>query len=102
MIQNGDIPISPERMIKNARLDLGFPQFSGIEVPKVSAVITSPVTPSPAAGYSITPQEHMKYHEIFLSFDHDKDGYLTYDEAMAVLGKSKVDNHALQTIWYSS
>ena len=111
MIQNGDIPISKERMLDNARFDLGLPKFTGIEIPAPMPTIVPPAVapgvaspfPSPAAGdigYAITPPEHMKYHELFLQYDTDKDGFLSYEEAIGVLSKSKVDPIALQTIWY--
>ena len=37
--------------------------------------------------YAITPVDHFKYHQIFLSYDTDKDGFLTGQEAVAVFGK---------------
>ena len=33
--------------------------------------------PNPAAAqYAITPPDHMKYHNLFLSFDKNQDGYV--------------------------
>ena len=29
------------------------------------------------ALYAITPKDHVKYHELFLTYDHDKDGLVS-------------------------
>ena len=108
MIQNGDIPISKERLLSGMQLNIGLPRFSGIDAPVTpvalattgagapsSNTFTAAASPTPAtasannaAAYAITAIDHGKYHDLFVSYDSDRDGYLTAEESMAVFRKS--------------
>jgi hypothetical protein len=111
MIQNGDMPISKEKLNASARTNFGLPKFNGIDppahVPVASAAPTPHQSPAPIQGqgtgqlapYSISPAEHMKYHELFVTYDVNHEGSLSQAQAFAVLSKSKVDPAMLQTIW---
>ena len=115
MVQNGEFPISKERLTKTANEALGLPKFPGITIPPYQKPVVHVPVPVAAAGlsaaahvpgsgvsggassssstggtngaYAITPLDHFKYHQIFLSYDSDKDGYLTGQEAVTVFGK---------------
>jgi len=63
MFQNGDLPITKERLVASANVDLGLPKFQGVS-------IQSPQQPFP----EITPELHGRYYQIFLTSDSDKDG----------------------------
>jgi hypothetical protein len=119
MIQNGDIPISKERLLSGMQLNIGLPRFSGIDVPvnpvttpgaettpssnKFTTTVASP-TPTAAsannaAAYAITAIDHGKYHDLFVSYDSDRDGYLTAEETMTVFRKSGLQADLLQHVF---
>jgi len=109
MVQNGEFPVSKERLTKTANESLGMPHFPSIPIPPYQKPVVPVPVPIPAVSgavaafppgavsmggtsssvgsYAITPVEHFKYHQIFLSYDTDKDGFLTGQEAVAVFGK---------------
>eukprot|EP01036_Dinobryon_divergens_P029683 gene29683-38812_t len=117
MIQNGDIPISKERLLSGMQLNIGLPRFSGIDVPvnpvatpgvatPSSNTFTTVASPTPAAAsannaaaYAITAIDHGKYHDLFVSYDSDRDGYLTAEESMAVFRKSGLQADLLQHVF---
>lgn len=113
MAQNGEFPISKERLTKTANENLGLPRFPSITIPPFHKPVPVPVpaaVPAMAAPgasppqmqmspWAITPADHLKLHQIFLSYDQDKDGYLTGQEAVAVFGKSGLDMESLKLIW---
>lgn len=66
MFQNGDLPIRKERLQTSAGLELGLPKFPGLVLPPL---------PTVSASYPpITPEVHMRYHELFVQYDQDQDG----------------------------
>eukprot|EP01037_Dinobryon_pediforme_P022375 gene22375-23514_t len=107
MIQNGDVPISKERLLSGLTLNIGLPRFAGIDLPPgLGPAATGPgpvaVAPSAAAAaptYAITVLDHGKYHDLFVSYDADRDGYLSGEEAMGVFRKSSLDPSVLQHIF---
>lgn len=103
MIQNGNIPLCiKERMTFERHLNIGLPRFSGIQAPmcpiatgngKVapisnSIVMASPVLANNANAYAITAVDYGKYHDLFIYYDSDCDGYLTFEESIAVFSTS--------------
>eukprot|EP00981_Chlorochromonas_danica_P004233 scaffold857_cov152-Ochromonas_danica.AAC.16 len=117
MIQNGEIPISAERLLKTSKVDLGLPKFNGIDLPSAkpsnrvppsaglphaafpAGAAPFPVAPAAAAAFAITPIEHAKYHNLFIAYDADKDGFLSRDEVWGVLKQSGLDGNSLERIW---
>ena len=63
MFQQGDLPIQKERLASSAGVELGLPRFQGVAIP-------SPQQPFP----EITPDLHVRYYQIFVASDADKDG----------------------------
>ena len=86
MVQNGEFPISKERLTKTANEALGMPKFPSITIPPYQKPVVTPVhVPVPVTGggggivtspsvslpmtgtngpYAITPIEHFKYHQV--------------------------------------
>eukprot|EP00599_Poterioochromonas_sp_BG-1_P003600 CAMPEP_0173147282 /NCGR_PEP_ID=MMETSP1105-20130129/9046_1 /TAXON_ID=2985 /ORGANISM="Ochromonas sp., Strain BG-1" /LENGTH=911 /DNA_ID=CAMNT_0014061745 /DNA_START=28 /DNA_END=2763 /DNA_ORIENTATION=+ len=110
MIQNGEMPISRERLLATVKDKFELPRFNGIDVPVARPVAPVP-TPQPvptaippnaaaaAAAFAITPQEHVKYHSLFVGYDKDKDGFLSREEAVPVFRQSGLDERAVDQIW---
>eukprot|EP01036_Dinobryon_divergens_P030726 gene30726-40013_t len=103
MIQNGNISqCIKERMTLERHLNIGLPRFSGIQAPvfptatgngKVapisnSIVMASPVVGNNANAYAITAVDYGKYLDLFIYYDSDCDGYLTFEESIAVFSMS--------------
>lgn len=81
-----------DRMQATAKTTLGFPKFSGIDPPQPQKQQPPPRAGAPpgvasgaAAGgpnnvnpqlmmFAMNPTDHAKYHSLFISYDHDKDG----------------------------
>ena len=63
MFQQGELPISKERLAASAKVDLGLPKFNGVTIPTQQA-------PFP----EITADLHGRYHQVFSTCDADKDG----------------------------
>ena len=94
MVQNGEFPISKERLTKTANEALGMPYFPSITIPPYQKPVVPVPVPVPAANlsvggavafppgtassssmvmtgasvgpYAITPIEHFKYHQVRL------------------------------------
>jgi len=113
MIQNGEFPISNDRLIKTMKINLGLPKFHGIDIPKPkpqvpqqqqqpssSSVAGAGVTVAVAPpNYAIIPTEHYQYHTIFMSYDHERIGYIIKDHAITILQQSYgLDVNTLNTI----
>ena len=105
LAQSGEMPISRDRLMSTMNQTFPLPVFSGIAVPPPPP---QNVTPSPPTGgssvppFAITPEEHAKYHGLFLSYDKDGDGYITANEAVPIFAKSGLDNALLAVIWQMS
>lgn len=110
MIQSGELPISKEKLSSSAKIALDLPKFTGIDLPKAPAPTPVPTptaapvagAPPNAAAYAIMPQDHVKYHGLFCTYDSDKDGYLTKDEAMNVFRQSRMDPMVLEKVFVMS
>ena len=112
MIQNGEFPISIDRLIKTMKTNLGLPKFHGIDIPKPKPQVppqqqqpsSSSLPPSSSSvvvppNYAIIPAEHYHYHTIFMSYDHERIGYLLKDHAITILQQSYgLDINTLNTI----
>lgn len=105
MIQNGEFPISKDRLAATGKENLGLPKFNGIDIPK-----PAPAAPPAAAAaggvnneqmmkFAMNPTDHAKYHSLFLTYDTDKDGFLSQDEGMGIFTKSGLDANLLNNIW---
>jgi len=110
MIQNGEFPISIDRLIKTMKSNLGLPKFHGIDIPKPKPQVpqqsssSSSSLPSSSSvivppNYAIIPAEHYQYHTIFMSYDHERIGYILKDHAITILQQSYgLDVTTLNTI----
>ena len=109
MIQNGEFPISIERLKATIKTNLGLPKFHGIDIPKPKPQIPQQQQPSTSSlpssssvqppNYAIIPAEHYQYHTIFMSYDHECIGYLFRDQAVIMLQQAYgLDVNTLQTI----
>lgn len=112
LCQAGEIPINAEKLRSTMRMTLALPKFANIPVPSLLP------SPQPSAGqqqqqqgssggapggtYAITPEEHTKYHALFLQYDLNKDNYLESHEAAPIFAKSGLDNATLAAIWSMS
>ena len=47
--------------------------------------------------YSISPEDHAKYYQLFLSYDVDSNGFLDGKEAVAIFNKSGLDKQTLRS-----
>jgi Ca2+-binding EF-hand superfamily protein len=47
----------------------------------------------------MTPADHLKYHQLFVQYDTNKDGFLSEPEAVGVLSKSGVPVDLLQAVY---
>lgn len=47
----------------------------------------------------MTPQEHVKYHSLFVSYDSNHDGFLSKDEALPIYQKSGMDMARVEMIY---
>ena len=108
LAQSGEMPISRDRLVSTMSQSFPLPVFSGIPVPPPTPQNTSPSPVPGAAGgtsippFAITPEEHAKYHGLFLTYDKDGDGYITATEAVPIFAKSGLDNTVLAVIWQMS
>ena len=96
MAQNGEFPLTKDRFESTKRDNMGLPKFASIHVPPlpkptpapapVPVAAHSPVPgPNPAFGhghgpahapgappamspFAITPEDHFKYHQVYLSY----------------------------------
>ena len=111
MIQNGYIPISKVRMLSEFKLNIGLPRFSIVDLPENLSpeAFTTALSPAPAASlsvnnnaaaYAITAIDHGKYHDLFVSYDGDRDGYLTAEESLVVFRKSGLQADLLLQIFH--
>ena len=114
-----------ERLQATKSVRLGLPRFTDVPLAMASSI---PQGQGPAVipPYAITPEDHLKYHSLFLSYDTDKDGYacckivtivvgvvshfsllpffvllsfLQGSEAVAVFSKSGLTQDVLRAIW---
>lgn len=123
MIQNGDTPVTTERMLSGRHLNIGLPRFSGIQLPVyyptvpaaaekgtrtlnsnsnscvTTALPSPPAVANKATAYVITAVEYGNYHKLFISYDRDRDGYLTVQESMAVFHMSGLHTDLLRQIF---
>lgn len=106
-----------ERLAATKKENLGLPRFTGIDLPappKPVAVqpVPAAVAGPPAAGavppigqphalppFAMTPQEHVKYHGLFQSYDLNHDGYLSRDESLPIFQKSGLDMARVEVVF---
>lgn len=86
MFQNGDVPITKERLQASANRKMNLPKFADLVIPP--SVAYSPNNSNGgdhnngnldsargAGNYPpITPEVHIRYHDLFVQYDTDKDG----------------------------
>eukprot|EP01038_Epipyxis_sp_PR26KG_P009772 gene9772-13145_t len=107
MYQNGEIPLTKDRLLQTVAVNLGLPKFNGIPLPTAPPKIQSAAAVPPTLGvsipldaaFSIQQNDHTKYHNLFVTYDINNDGYLSRDEAMVIFQKSGVDPGTLNLIW---
>jgi len=72
-------------MLSGTTMNIGIPRFSGIDpppppstnnIPPITAQTPSVPNNSNNAAYAITAADHVKYHELFITYDTDRDGYV--------------------------
>lgn len=67
-----------------------------VTVPTSSAPASANTAVLPAGAHALppfamTPQEHLKYHALFLSYDTNHDGFLSREELLPLFQKSGMD-----------
>jgi len=105
MFQNGEKPLTKERLISTANEKFEPPKFQDIKLPlPVPINNTASVIPpnNPTSGpalYAITPEDHEKYHKLFITYDTNGDGLLSGTESVGILTKSGLTQDVLGVIW---
>ena len=61
-----------------------------------AAAAAGSVGPPP---YAITPDDHIRYHELFLKTDANNDGKVAGKEAVDLFRKSGLSQDVLKSIW---
>ena len=96
-----------------ANLKFEPPKFVDVNLPTMPPggspiPVGSPIpsgVPSTAAGangpppYFITPEDHVRYHELFLKTDANNDGKVAGKEAVELFRKSGLQQDVLKSIW---
>lgn len=90
LAQAGELPISREKLLSTLKTSFSPPYFTGIAIPPPSA---------PLPNYAITPEDHTKYHTLFMQYDVDRDGLIQSNEAVPIFEKSGLDHATLAAIW---
>lgn len=119
MVQNGEMPINKERLLATKTVKFEPPRFIDVplQLPVAPAVNSSmpggpampnagPTPPAAAAAgsvgpppYAITPDDHIRYHELFLKTDANNDGKVAGKEAVDLFRKSGLSQDVLKSIW---
>lgn len=102
LYQNNYVDINSQLLSSTKNMSLKPPRFSlqdnqhllQQQVPQVQVQVQA-TTPN----YSLTPTDHSSYHNIFMSYDKDGDGYLTSEESVSLFKKSKLNEEQLAQIW---
>ena len=90
-----EIPISKERLVNSANASLPLPKFGNLVIP--------PMPKKNTGNYpAITPENHIRYHELFMQYDSNHDGYLSGQEAVFIFSKSGLGVDVLKKIWVLS
>ncbi len=86
MFQNGDMPITKERLQSSSNRKMSLPKFSDLVIPpSVSHSANNSnggnnngnLDSARSGGNNyppITPEVHIRYHDLFVQYDTDKDG----------------------------
>eukprot|EP01037_Dinobryon_pediforme_P022353 gene22353-23487_t len=92
-----------ERLLSGLTLNIGSGAGPVAPFPGAATgpgpVAVAPSAAATAPTYAITVLDHGKYHDLFVSYDADRDGYLSGEEAMGVFRKSSLDPSVLQHIF---
>lgn len=67
---------------------------AAVHVGSAQAPVNVAVPPAGAHGlppFAMTPQEHLKYHALFISYDTNHDGFLSREELLPLFQKSGMD-----------
>ena len=113
MFQNGEMPLTRDRLIATSNEKFDLPKFNDIKLPLPNVPVVGAgaagAGPSPAAGssvpgagplpYAITADDHEKYHKLFITYDTNGDGFLSGAESVGVLTKSGLSQDVLGVIW---
>lgn len=91
IFQNGDLPIRKESLRESSSLKFDLPKFPGLVIPPLPTV-SAPYPP-------ITAEVHLRYHELFVQYDTDKDGFLSGQESVTIFSKSGLGVDILKKIW---
>mmetsp|Transcript_2695 Transcript_2695/g.4048 ORF Transcript_2695/g.4048 Transcript_2695/m.4048 type:complete len:1026 (-) Transcript_2695:127-3204(-) len=102
MVQNGDIPISTEKLISSANTQLPPPKFTGVQLPPAPGPGGPPGQLPPPQAYAVSPDERTKYEGLFKTYDKDKTGFLPQAQIMPVFMKSGLDTQLLNAVWHMS
>ena len=107
MVQNNDLPLSKEKLTTSALKPMQAPKFGNLNLnPKKAANSPDSSANSPNSLSThfppITPEAHIRYHDLFCQYDTDKDGFISGPEAVAIFSKSGLDVDTLKKIWLLS
>jgi len=92
MVQNGEIPISKERLQASSSVNFPPPKFNGIKIN----------VPPPPTAYAVSSEDLVKYRALFNNYDTNKDGLVSGTEARVLFDRSGLDPNTLGTIWSMS
>lgn len=111
MFQNGEMPLTRDRLIATSNEKFDLPKFNDIKLPITNVpTATTTTTGGGAVGsassvsgsplpYAITADDHEKYHKLFITYDTNGDGLLSGAESVGVLTKSGLSQDVLGVIW---
>mmetsp|Transcript_800 Transcript_800/g.799 ORF Transcript_800/g.799 Transcript_800/m.799 type:complete len:679 (+) Transcript_800:19-2055(+) len=93
MVQNGDFPLTQEKLISSSTVQFPPPKFKDVQLPPAA-----PALPPPQA-YAMTPEEQTKYLELFKTYDQSKTGLLSQSIIMPIFLKSNLPAPVINSIW---
>ena len=103
MVQNGDFPLSKERLENSASLDFPLPTFKDVVLTsqqnKAKAASSISSSSKTAPSWTMSLDEEAKYLQLFKTYDINSDGFISGGEAVGIFNKSGLGKESLGQIW---
>eukprot|EP00612_Vaucheria_litorea_P001929 CAMPEP_0171456600 /NCGR_PEP_ID=MMETSP0945-20130129/3019_1 /TAXON_ID=109269 /ORGANISM="Vaucheria litorea, Strain CCMP2940" /LENGTH=574 /DNA_ID=CAMNT_0011982051 /DNA_START=368 /DNA_END=2092 /DNA_ORIENTATION=- len=98
------IPLTKETLLAESSKTLPLPSFSDIPAPPMGLVSLGTNSQSPKQNnqedpYYISSEDQERFESLFPSYDPDRDGFITGNEAVPLFNKSGLSRSVLKEIW---